>query len=277
MRVLGGIVTYNPDLSRLVENIKSIIGQVDCLLLIDNGSSNYKGICEEAEKYSCRIIVYKTNFGIAMALKQLMEYAVTNGFDWVLSLDQDSIAMPDLISEYKKHATEQSVGAMTCSIKDRNFDLIKVCKLNGEKMEYVKTCITSGFFISVQAYQTTSGYDDKMFIDLVDFDICYSICEAGFRILKIPYVGLLHEIGIGENVKFLGRDIVIFHHNSIRRYYMTRNLIYLSKKHPRELSVAKALAKVLYRIIAVFIYEDDKKGKLMVSIKGIKDGINMTV
>lgn len=58
---------------------------------------------------------------------------------------------------------------------------------------------------------------------------------------------------------------------------MTRNLIYLSKKHPRELSLAKALAKVLYRTIVVFIYEDDKKGKLMASIRGTKDGINMKV
>lgn len=40
MRVLAGIVLYNPEIGRLQENIDAIYQQVDTVLLIENGSSN---------------------------------------------------------------------------------------------------------------------------------------------------------------------------------------------------------------------------------------------
>ena len=58
------------------------------------------------------------------------------------------------------------------------------------------TCLTSGCFMRVSAHKDTAGYDVRMFIDCVDFDICYSLRAAGYKIVRIPYDGLIHEIGI---------------------------------------------------------------------------------
>ena len=44
LKVLAGIVLYNPDLERLSENVSAIIPQVDILLLVDNKSNNINEI-----------------------------------------------------------------------------------------------------------------------------------------------------------------------------------------------------------------------------------------
>ena len=44
MTRIAGIVTYNPELLRLKENIEHVICQVDMLLIYDNGSKNSNDI-----------------------------------------------------------------------------------------------------------------------------------------------------------------------------------------------------------------------------------------
>lgn len=108
-----------------------------------------------------------------------MEYASDNGYDWVLTLDQDSVLQPGIIDVYKKaiHRCKQA-GMFTCLIKDRNFvdENNEVQKRNISEVPY---CITSGVLTSVVAYKQTSGYDKSFFIDGVDFDLCYSLREQG--------------------------------------------------------------------------------------------------
>ena len=44
MKIFCGIVTFNPDIERLKENILAIQNQVDSIYIFDNYSDNRKGI-----------------------------------------------------------------------------------------------------------------------------------------------------------------------------------------------------------------------------------------
>ena len=46
-KYLAGIVTFNPDIERLNENISAIINQVDKVVVVDNGSEN----ADDIKKY----------------------------------------------------------------------------------------------------------------------------------------------------------------------------------------------------------------------------------
>lgn len=274
MKIMAGIVSYNPDINRLKENMTSVIGQVDKLIVFDNNSRNISLIEKICNTFSVDLIKCDTNKGVAYALKAIMSCAVEWAMDWVLTLDQDSIPCEDIISKYLMYINDKAIGALTCGFVDRNIDMHRIETVYTEATE-VEQCITSGFFINVQAYTETKGYDEKLFIDLVDFDMCMSLREAGFKIVRLPFYGLTHEIGKGKNVNFLGREIVLFNHQPFRRYYMSRNLVYLSKKHPQYISFCNAIGRVLYRTIVVFIYEDNKIEKLIASLKGLLDGMKM--
>lgn len=96
VRILAGIVLYNPDIGRLIENYNAIVNQVDDVLIIDNGSDNYNDIDNYFNDKKVQIIRNYNNLGIATALSQIMEYASSNEFDWVLTLDRIRFVVMEL-------------------------------------------------------------------------------------------------------------------------------------------------------------------------------------
>lgn len=275
MDIISGIVLYNPNIIRLRENLQSIYDQVDYLILVDNGSQNII----EIEKILCeyeriKLIKNEYNKGIATALKQIMNYSIEKNAKWVLTLDQDSVCDNNLIETYKNYYHKDKIGILTCNIIDRNFT--EKNELNNE-FRFVDICITSGSLMNVEAYKKCRGFDDKMFIDKVDFDICLSIREIGYKIMKVNYNGLLHEVGNGRNVKMLFKDYIVYNHSHIRRYYMARNGIYLAKKHKKYIKLPRALVKEIRDITLVVLYEDNKIKKFRYAMKGLIDGFFIKV
>lgn len=272
MKILCGIVTYNPDMNRLYENITAVSKQCHDIIIFDNASNNYFDIMNFASSNNIVLIKNDCNNGIAQALKYIMEYAVDSGYDWVLALDQDSVIQSGLIDKYKEYVDLPSVGILTCEIMDRNF---VVCSndISIRGFEEVEICITSGSFMNVEAYQKTAGYDPYLFIDKVDYDICYSFKDAGYNIIKIHFNGLLHEIGHGKNVSFLGINKTVYNHPSWRVYYMVRNAIYIGKKHNNRTILRKLIISELGRLVLIILFETDKWAKICQSIRGLKDGL----
>ena len=71
----AGIVSYNPDIKRLKENIIAIQNQVPKVVIFDNGSVNVQLIQEVILKFrNVELVKSKKNIGIAAALNRLMEW-----------------------------------------------------------------------------------------------------------------------------------------------------------------------------------------------------------
>lgn len=207
-KICAGIVLYNPDLKRLMDNIDNIVAQVDKVFLVDNGSVNIKQV-KQLHEYSEKVslICNARNMGIAMALNQLANEAKGQGYTWILTLDQDSVCQPKLIDTYEKYIGMPNVGILTCNIIDRNFGVESYTK----KAEYEECnfCITSGALLNINAWEKVGGFDNKMFIDKVDYDLCLSMRERGIKIVRVNYNGLLHEIGHAKKIN-IGKIHLIF-------------------------------------------------------------------
>lgn len=270
--VLAGIVTYNPDIDRLIENVTATKKQTDSILIVDNGSTNYESFSRQLPP-DVYYIRNENNAGIATALCQIMEYAQVNHYQWVLSLDQDSVIEPGLILEYLKYANRedlQNIAMFTCLIKDRNFVDEKYEEQTQDVME-VAYCITSAAFVNVEKYFCTQGYDVSFFIDAVDFDLCYSLREAGFLVARINFLGLYHEVGKGENRSFLGKRIVVYHHSAFRVYHAARNTILMYKKHKKLFPWYIMVKKEAALFARILLYEDQKNNKIKSFAKGLMD------
>ena len=116
------------------------------------------------------------------------------------------------------------------------------------------------------------GFDEKLFIDQVDYDICLSMREKGYKIYEVGFIGFLHEIGEGKKKEFGKFQIKTWNHSPIRRYYGVRNAIWVAKKH-NELNTIRALLGALKHIFIIFIFEENKWKKLKAGLRGLKDGI----
>lgn len=276
---IAGIVTYNPDFKRLQENIQAIITQIDELIIVDNNSDNIAIFESYIKKFpKIKIIKNKENLGIATALNQLCGYAEKNEYSWILTLDQDSVCFPEIIKHYNEFInssnSDSNIGILTCYIEDRNFvyedRYIDEGKLG---FSYTDFCITSGSYINLQIWNKIGGFDEKYFIDKVDTDYCQTMIENNLFIVKINYVGLLHEVGSNTRiVKVFHKKIHVFNHSPFRCYYIARNSIYFARKHKDYIDFWANYKTAYHRLLVVLIFEKQKSEKIRQCIRGIIDG-----
>ena len=268
-----GIVTYNPDIKRLNQNISAIVSQVDTVLIFDNGSSNIadiKNLCQGLN--TIKIIESECNVGISKALNKIMEVFDNSCFKWVLTLDQDSVSPSNLAKELSKYCDEK-VGAIGPVIQDLNKKEISSFTENG--IIERGRIITSGCLTNVDAWRIVGKFDEEMFIDGVDFDFCDRLRKAGYKVLEVQNVFLIHEIGHIETHRFVFWKIDVKNHGPFRKYYIAKNIIYLDWKNKRPMFPFISILRVLKQVALVILYETDKLEKLKAMNKGVIDAFRI--
>ncbi|MBN2285799.1 MAG: glycosyltransferase family 2 protein [Tissierellales bacterium] len=279
MRVIGaGIVLYNPEMTRLIDNVNALKKQVDFVLMVDNASDSIDEIERFFEKDKDVVIVRNIeNVGVASALNQIIEYGAERKIEWMLTLDQDSVISPNLIENYRKFLDVERLAILTPRIIDRNdmSDEIKNCQ--GNEVEYVdvKRCITSASCFNVPICEKIGLFDQDMFIDWVDFEYCVRVMKANYRILRINTVTLIHQLGDLKVYHCLGRKIFVTNHSKERVYYYARNAIYYMKKHPDRVRKQDIFWELLKREMKIIFFEKHKWTKTFYGIQGIQDGMNL--
>ncbi len=270
-KISAGIVLYNPNIELLKQNISAIYKKIKLLILVDNGSENIDKVSSILPDNSI-LIRNSKNKGIATALNQICEYSFKNGFEWTLTLDQDSVTPDNLIEEFIKNMSFNCVGMLAPVICDRNRgDILE--NIDTNKYKEIKECITSGSMINLEVWKEIGEFDEALFIDGVDFDICYRIIQNGYKILQINNVFLSHEIGRMEKHRFLCIPFYVKNHSAFRKYYIARNIIYVAKKRKSRRLMLKAVLQEIKLLGIVALYEEDKLRKFKRISIGIYDGI----
>lgn len=108
--ILACIVTYNPSIDILKKNIENILIQTNNVVIIDNNSNNKVELFELINNINARYHAYRIeliqnddNNGIAQALNQGLSYSKANNYEWILTLDQDSICDKNMIKVMKNY------------------------------------------------------------------------------------------------------------------------------------------------------------------------------
>lgn len=265
-KTIAGIVLYNPDINRLYDNIDAIRNQVDCLLLVENGSSNLEYV-NELKKYT-DVLLIKNNksMGIAYALNQILGYAYSHGFQWALTLDQDSVCTPNMVETYKSEIDENT-GIIGCWIDDRNYKRDESWGISKGTFE-TDWVITSAAYTNVEAWKKCGGFDTSMFIDWVDWDICEAMRLAGYKILKTYKTKLVHENGEGTYlVKVRKHEMQVMNRPAFRYYYNFRNQIYMARKY-KHMSVMHETYELAFKFYTVLKYEKNKWKNMFAMVKG---------
>lgn len=271
--ILAGIVCFNPDILGLKRNIAAIAPQVDKILIVDNGSFNIESIKNISD--NIEIIELKVNKGIAYALRRIAEFAINEKYEWFLTLDQDTVVCDDIINKYSKYFKLADAGILTCNYLNRGDEKILTSSWNKNNSEYsiAKFCITSASLINSAAYSKTSGFDSSMFIDLVDYDLNFSMSKSGYNTYWVNFLGFSHEVGNSNVHLFFGKKVSTLNHKPFRRYYLARNAIYLLKKHGINKQTVRLFLGNQKIFIKIILFEENKKESLQCFLKGERDGL----
>lgn len=285
----AGIVTYNPDIDRLKENIAAILSQNCKLYIVDNNSKNYSEFKALFNDGNVEFYHNDTNKGIAQALNVIMELSKNDGAKWTLLLDQDSVSPTNLIQSYNNYVTLNKAGVLCPQIYDKNTNN----KTSHDKNVIpIGICLTSGSYVNVSVWEKVGKFREELFIDSVDTEFSIRLFFKGYKTYRINEVILNHELGKSQS-KIIKS---VTNHNSMRRYYIARNSIlvanyfkqFLREEHfpPKEkhklneffdwhISPFRTYMRQFQFIFLVALYEKDKLNKILAVIKGLIDGNKM--
>lgn len=283
LKFAGVVVLYNPT-NEINNNIKTYINSLEKLYVIDNSSINNESLLKKNKK-----IVYIPNYdnlGIATALNIGAKKAIEDGFDYLLTMDQDShfeknnvSKMINMIKNYpeddeieKMFGNDLSKIGLFSPLHVINNDPSIMGKPNSN-YDSPLNVMTSGNFINLKAYQEINGFNDDFFIDCVDFEYCMHLRKKGYNIIRNNSAILNHELGNYVTKKIFGKTYSTFEHNHIRRYYIIRNRYYLCDMYWNDFNEYCKLEKkcTWKEIKLVWLCEKHKIKKTYYMIKGFID------
>ncbi len=277
-KVAAIIVSYNPD-SNLFDSINLLLNQVEKVIIVDNGSKEkYVKYIKSINDDKIEIILNKENLGIATALNIGVRKALENGYEWILTMDQDSKASPDMVKKmfnvYNSINREERKDILSIfpNFVDERIQSIEE-NSNMNSYEYVDADITSGNLLRKEVFEKVGFFDDSLFIDLVDTDFCMRLNEKGIKMIKIRDAVLYHSLGESKTIKGILGSFNTSNHSALRRYYMTRNRFYIWEKYKGLNSFTLNRDKKLFKkeFVKIILGEKDKVNKIKMVLRGYKD------
>jgi rhamnosyltransferase len=222
--ILAVIVSYN-DAAALSKCVESALLQTGHVHVVDNNSNLEVQNLLDTFQCSERVTICKftDNHGIASALNEGVRKARELKYEWLLTMDQDSELKPGMILSYCEYLKKNPhVESLTPSIE--NFNRRNQRDQSGE----VGYAISSGNLVRMDVFKYVGGYNDSLFIDGVDFEFSLRLRGAGMVIHRVENALMVHRLGNPvANRKIFGR--IYTSHSPLRRYYMSRNLLYLTE------------------------------------------------
>jgi len=243
------ILNWNnePDTSECLESALQIVYSNYKIVLIDNGSTDnsFELIMKKyAANGKISLLRNNKNLGYTGGNNLGIKYALDNGADYVLVLNNDTVVDKNLIDELSKPFKMQENLAVTTpkiyfySKRDvlwsagGEFDSKElIVTMNGfnqydsDKYNYEQDCtFTTGaaMFIKASVLEKVGAFDEALFHSGEDLDLSLRITQSGYGMKYVPSAVLWHKVmassGKGEEMSPLGA------------YYEYRNkLIVLSR------------------------------------------------
>lgn len=271
-RIATLIISYNPDIAILKKNIDAILNQTAFVLIVDNGSANEIDIINLISEMSkIQFIENESNLGIAKALNIGMLYLESKGYQWVITLDQDSICEKDMLLCLKQNIGD-GIGIVCPKIAYWGWHNHKKLDLMVQEIE---ACMTSASLTSLSAWRCVGGFEEDYFIDFVDNEFCMKLRINGYKIIRNNACCLEHRLGNADELvimKFI--RIRYSKHISWRYYYIVRNHLLYIQTYKKQINVFVENARLFYNMLMGILFSDDRKGTLHYIRLGIKDAKN---
>lgn len=279
MQTIAIIVTFNPD-ARLIENVNSLLTQVDQIIIVDNGSGESGLSILQTLHRNVTVLYNKANLGLATALNQAARLAVSKNPIWILTFDQDSVApegfVNSLITTYEACPYANEVAIVGPVYKDQvTGRLLSVGEIpSPTPCQVVPYTWTSGCLMKASIFDSVGYFRDEFFIDYIDVEYCLRCQRYGFRTIVASSALLLHNQGAPAWKRFLGRRVIVNEYSPLRRYYNARNriIVYMENLFSLPKWVVGDIYLYSKQLAKMMILEDARWLKLRWVLRGIRDG-----
>lgn len=267
IRIAAVVVLYNPG-DDVSDNISSYLDQVEVVYAVDNTVSPSPSFAERITAIPrVRYLSNRTNLGVATALNMAAANALADGYHFLLTMDQDSKAAPEMVGNLLRIMAGDPARTGIVS----PFHITTASKSPPAAPEYqeVMTPMTSGCLLNLDVYQVVGPFRDDLFIDFVDNEYCLRLRKRGFRVLRVNRALLHHTVG---DTRMYG-PLVATNHPPLRRYYKTRNRFLVNTLYRDDFPGHCLFDRVrlVKEIGSIILFEREKGAKLRMMWRGYMD------
>jgi len=273
------------DTNECLQSLKKITYDNFEVVVVDNNSSgnDVNILKEEFGGFTHKIIVNDSNLGFSGGNNVGIKYAIENGADYILLLNNDTIVEPDFLDNLVSHVNiNSSVGILTPVIKHYNnrskiwaaggklsklrgsgFASTEIGKSNApSEVNFASGC---ALLIKREVFDKVGFLDENYFLYLEDTDFCYRTIKSGYKILLVPSSVIYHKINAStkENV------------SRLPLYYVTRNRLYFSNKNLGAWKFISITYIFFVSFLKLAIWTlANKRNKVNAIKRGLRDFIN---
>lgn len=285
MKIIALVTLYNPD-SALVERLSKLSPQVSEIVLLDNSPSSLseKMLYEIKMLKTCVYHFFGKNLGLSAAFNwALKNLAEAKSSDFMIFFDQDSCVAENLVQKLVDDFLRISKKAKIGCLGPVYFDST-VKKYSGiterseiveENVYEVSEIITSSMITTYKILEGTGFWDESIFLDYADFELCWRMKKFGYRTFITKDCALSHSLGTGFlEINFLFKKLTFNYSSPLREYYQTRAAIKLLKRNyiPKNWR-RNFIFNLTFRIWIFLAHLPKKRSRLRNFLCGLFDGI----
>ena len=252
MRILALIVAYNPDPDALSRNLSSFSDDVDKVLLWQNSSFIFSHPKVE-------LCGPGSNVGIGPALNYARERALVGGYDYLLTMDQDS--------------SWNDFHAFVSKASDGPDGIYGPFVNQAPEGEFTPSdfLITSGMLLPAHILQRLGPWREDFFVDGLDVDCIMRARELGITPWRVGAGSLSQQFGKRRKAG----PFHVYDYSPERLFGIFRNHIIIIRRYgPLARDLRRMFVKrwIFSRPVRILLGEKNRLAKFKAIWKGIRDG-----
>jgi rhamnosyltransferase len=277
-KVAACVISYNPDLV-ILKVVEAATQQAGEVLVIDNNSSPETGewLAQACDELHATVIRNAENRGVAGALNQAAELALSQGFAWMLILDQDSVPPAALVEQLMTALQGSPIAEQTAVVCPR---IVKVGRrvsgaTSRAPLKVVYSAWNAGSVIRLAAWKSVGGYDERLFVDYVDHDFCLRCRQKGWKTVQVMGAIMRHSPGSPTIHRLLGKQLTASNHSVERRYSIARNRTVCYRRYWRSSPgwIAHDIGATTKDVLVILFFESHRWRKIAASVRGAIAGL----
>lgn len=276
--VAACVMSYDPD-SVILEVVGAAAQQADQVFAVDNNSSSgtWEWLGQACDDLHATVVRNTENRGVAGALNQAAELAVSQGFAWMLILDQDSVPPPALVEQLMTALRDSPVADQAAVVCPH---ILKVGRkvsgaTSGAPLKVVYSAWNAGSIIRLAAWEAVGGYDERLFVDYVDHDFCLRCRKQGWKTVQVRGTLMAHSPGSPVIHRLLGKQLTASNHSVERRFSIARNRVVCYRRYWKSSPgwIAHDLGATTKDILVILLFESDRWQKIVATVRGAIAGL----
>lgn len=255
------VVSYHPKIQEVIDNIRSYASTVDKILIWRN---SYEELNVPADLKEKAILMGSgENVFMAKPLNAALEWCISNGYDYLLTMDQDS---------KWENASYFVDRALSLAEEDvAIYAPYTIGQYEKPVQDYdAESVITSGSLVNVKIAIRLGGFREDYKIYWVDGEYCYWARKNGYRIRVLHDCSLMQQFGKQTKTLF---GFTTSNYSPFIYYLLIRNMLWMRREFPKGVSIKTVLYTLMYNLRGIVLGENNKLRKVHSINKGIIYGL----